>query len=40
MVAPLEKLTSGFLTAPSQTPKIYTLRGMPGGPRTHLSGIP
>jgi hypothetical protein len=40
MVAPLEKLIPGFLTAPSQTPKVYTLRGVPRGPRTHLSRTP
>jgi hypothetical protein len=31
MVAPLEMHTSGFLTTPSQAPKVFTLRGMPGG---------
>jgi hypothetical protein len=42
MVAPLEMHTSGFLTTPSQAPKVFTLRGMPGGGGlgTHLSGSP
>jgi hypothetical protein len=30
MVAPLEMHASRFLTAPSQAPKVFTLRGMPG----------
>jgi hypothetical protein len=31
MIAPLEMHVSGFLTASSQAPKVFTLRGMPGG---------
>jgi hypothetical protein len=44
MIAPLEMHVSGFLTASSQAPKVFTLRGMPGGgggrPGTHLSETP
>jgi hypothetical protein len=40
MVAPLAKFTSRFLTALSLAPKVFTLRGVPGGPGTHLSGTP
>jgi hypothetical protein len=41
MVAPLEMQFSGFLTAPSQAPRVLTLRGVLGvgvGLGTHLSG--
>jgi hypothetical protein len=31
MIAPLEMHASGFLTASSQAPKVFTLRGMLGG---------
>jgi hypothetical protein len=31
MIAPLEMHVSGFLTASSQAPKVFTLRGMLGG---------
>jgi hypothetical protein len=40
MIAPLETHASGFLTAPSQTPKVFTLRGMLRGLSTHLSETP
>jgi hypothetical protein len=40
MVAPLETHASGFLTAPSQVPKVFTLHGMPRGPGTRLSETP
>jgi hypothetical protein len=40
MVAPLEMHASGFLSAPSQAPKVFSLRGVPRGLRTHLSGTP
>jgi hypothetical protein len=40
MVALLETHASGFLTAPSQAPKAFTLRGMPGGPGAGLSRTP
>jgi hypothetical protein len=33
MVAPLETHASGFLTALSQAPKVFTLHGVPGGSR-------
>jgi hypothetical protein len=35
MVATLKMHTSEFLTAPSQAPKVFTLRGMPGGLESH-----
>jgi hypothetical protein len=31
MIDPLETHASEFLTASSQAPKVFTLRGMPGG---------
>jgi hypothetical protein len=40
MIDPLETHASGFLTASSQAPKVFTLRGMPGGSGTLLFGTP
>jgi hypothetical protein len=40
MVAPLETHASGFLTALSQAPKVFTLHGVPGGLGTRLSETP
>jgi hypothetical protein len=35
-----QSCTSGFLIASSQTPKVFTLRGVPEDPETHLFGTP
>jgi hypothetical protein len=40
MVAPLETHTSKFLTALSQTPKVFTLHGVLRDLGTHLSETP
>jgi hypothetical protein len=40
MVAPMETHASGFLTTPSQAPKVFTMLIVPGGLGTRLSGTP
>jgi hypothetical protein len=35
-----QSCASGFLIASSQTPKVFTLRGVPEDPGTHLFGTP